>query len=331
MKKAPLVSIIVPIYNVRDYLDVCVKSLLNQTYKNLEIILIDDGSTDGSEKIVDKYDKKYRNIKAIHKKNGGLSSARNVGVDNASGEWLLFIDSDDYIRTDCVERVLELAKAADIDIVTYSFEPFSNDGSRLKKSPNWPEGVLSGVDAVNDMLRNKRPAYICMSMFRATLFKKNKIRFPEGREFEDIITRIRLLYYARKVVFSNEKLYYYLIRKESITGDNISESRCQDFLRAVDEVKAFLLDTDKQNGFVFLDYFEFHSLVTLLNYLARDRKTFGNSKGYWCQIRGKLRKKYFTTKFPTIKNKFVYGGALIVSSNMKLYSKLYRGVKGEGR
>lgn len=326
--KNPLVSVVVPVYNVKKYLKKCLDSLLAQTYKNLEIIVVDDGSTDGSEKIVDEYGRIYEKVKVFHKKNGGLSSARNLGIKKAHGQWLMFIDSDDYIRHDCIYKLIELVTEDDIDIVTFNFESFSNDGSRLKHSPYWPKGIITGFEAIDDMFKNKRPAYICMSMFRTELFKKNKIKFPEGREFEDIATRVHLLYSAKKVIYTNEKVYYYLIRKQSITGDNMSDSRCQDFLKALDEIKVFLHDMKIDKKQFSLDYFEFHSLITLLNYLAKSRDKFGVSKRYWHQVRGRARSIYFKTKFPTFRSRIVYTMALIVSLDRKLYSFVYRKAKG---
>ncbi len=321
MKNAPLVSIIVPVHNVRDYLDVCVKSLLDQTYKNLEIILVDDGSTDGSEKIADKYSKKYKYISVIHKKNGGLSSARNAGVKSANGEWLMFVDSDDYVKNNYVSELVKLVLKNEADIATCSFEPFTDDGSMLKKVPTWPNKILSGEDAVNDMLKNKRPAYIWLNIFSAKLFKKNKIEFPDGHDYEDIATKIKLLYYARKVAFTNDKLYFYLIRKNGITGKDFTEKRCKDFLKAINDSRKFLKKSE------YLDYFEYYSLVTLLNYLARENNLSLGVKKYWAEVRSKLKTLYGRTKFPNLKIKIFYGSALVISSNRIVYSRLYRGIK----
>lgn len=327
VKDQPLISVIVPVYNVEKYLTKCLDSILSQTYKNLEIILIDDGSTDKSGQMIDSYSKKYKNIKALHKRNGGLSSARNTGIKHAKGEWLVFIDSDDYIKNNFVARLFELASSNDADIATCSFESFSDDNSMLKKSPIWPTQALTGIEAVNDMLKNKRPAYVCLSMFRAELFKTNHIEFPVGQEYEDMAPRIKLLYYAKKVAFTNDKLYFYLIRKSSITGKKFSVSRYQDFLKALNSIKEFLENSKSAIKIKFLDYFEFYSLVTLLNYLAKERKPNVGTKKYWRKIRGQLKTLYSRVEFPSVKNKLLYRVLLLLSANRTLYSIIYRRAK----
>ena len=282
---SPLVSVIVPVYNVEKYLEKCLDSITRQTYENLEIILVDDGSTDDSGRMIDEYKKgtKDKRIRIIHKKNGGLSSARNAGLELMKGEWVVFVDSDDYISRDFVETLYNLAIKNNAEIATCSFESFSDDGSILKKSPSWPNGAMSGTEAINDMFANKRPAYIWLSMFRAELFVKNDILFPEGREFEDIATRVKLLYFAKKVAFSNKRLYSYLIRGGSITGKKFSKTRYDDFLAALNDVETFLYGIQNEMLLKYLDYFKFYSLFTLLNYLARERATTDSTKKYWIE------------------------------------------------
>ena len=323
---SPLVSVIVPVYNVEKYLEKCLDSITRQTYENLEIILVDDGSTDDSGRMIDEYKKgtKDKRIRIIHKKNGGLSSARNAGLELMKGEWVVFVDSDDYISRDFVETLYNLAIKNNAEIATCSFESFSDDGSILKKSPSWPNGVMSGTEAINDMFANKRPAYICLSMFRAELFVKNDILFPEGREFEDIATRVKLLYFAKKVAFSNKRLYSYLIRGGSITGKKFSKTRYDDFLMALNDVEDFLRGAHNKMLLKYLDYFNFYSLFTLLNYLAKEQTITENTKKYWGDIRGRLKRIYKVTVFPSIKARILYRVALLLSANRKLYSLLYR-------
>ena len=137
MKKNNLISIIVPIYNVEKYLKKCIDSIINQTYKNLEIILVDDGSPDNCGKICDEYAKKDNRIKVIHKENGGVSSARNVGVENATGEYIGFVDSDDYIEKDMYEVLINNLKKenADISIIS-NYEVYKNKIIENKKKEN---------------------------------------------------------------------------------------------------------------------------------------------------------------------------------------------------
>ncbi len=120
--KEPLVSIIIPIYNVEKHLKKCLDSVLSQTYRNIEIILIDDGSTDNSGYIADEYSRHNDNISVIHTNNGGLSRARNIGIKSASGQWISFIDSDDYVSRDFISKLLNLAINNDADIATCKFQ-----------------------------------------------------------------------------------------------------------------------------------------------------------------------------------------------------------------
>lgn len=327
-KNFALVSVIVPIYNVEGYLDKCVESLLSQTYKHLEIILVDDGSTDKSGEMVDSYVSKYKNVRALHKKNGGLSSARNAGIDVARGEWLVFVDSDDYVSSDYVSKLFDLAINNNADISTCSFEAFSDDNLKLKASPIWPDETLSGINAMDDMLQKMRPAYVCLCMFRASLFKDNRVKFPEGREFEDVATKIKLLRYAKKVSFSNEKLYRYLIRKESITGSKISQSRIEDFLKAIRDVEDYIMEfNESKDRTKYINYFKYSSLMVLIGYLAREKELGLNEKKYWRKIHKMACDAYWKGKFPTIKLKLFKGLLLVLATDRNIYSAIYRKVK----
>ena len=324
--KQPLISIIVPIYNVGPYLEKCLESIINQTYKNLEIILVDDGSTDRSKNIVDVYAKKYQNIKPIHQKNHGVSSARNTGIANVSGKWISFIDPDDYVKENFIENLYDTATKNEADIASCGFKSFSDDNCILKKSPIWPFKTLSGYEAINEAMSHKRPAYLPLNLFRASLFHTGKIKFPIGHEYEDIAAKIKLLFYAKRVAFSNKKLYFYRNRNGSITGKKFTESRYADFLAALKDTKDFLAKSKNPDEFIYLNYFEFYSLVTLLNYLAREKST-PNTKKYWKNIRKKIKLLYPKTKFPNKKIKLLYRLIIASSTNRQLYSFLYKTAK----
>lgn len=210
-----MVTIIVPVYNVSEYLPACVESLRKQSYADVEIILVDDGSTDGSGLLCDEYAAKDTRIRVIHKKNGGLSSARNAGLDAASGQWVLFVDGDDYLAHNAVELLLGVAEMqGDADFVQFLYQ--ETDGS-------WqPEEQVSGAEVLTDVPDFFQRLYglggvaasACTKLFRKDLF--NSLRFKEGIRNEDEELMTRLLPVCRKVVYTNLVLYGYVMRQGSI-------------------------------------------------------------------------------------------------------------------
>ena len=210
------VSIIVPIYNVENYLDRCLDSLVNQTYHNIEIIAVNDGSIDNSERIVNKYIKSFPHIiKYIYKKNGGLSSARNVGLKAMSGDYVCFIDSDDYIELNFVEKLIDSLNTNKADIaVCGRYDEYNNNVQNnfcLKSTK-----TFSSVDTIKKILHwQDIDISACDKMFKATLF--NEIIFPEGKNNEDIFTIPKVISKSNIVVHVGIPLYHYFHREGSIT------------------------------------------------------------------------------------------------------------------
>lgn len=214
-----MISIIVPIYNSEKYLDRCIQSILSQTYKDFELLLIDDGSTDSSRYICEKYAKDDNRVRVVHKVNGGVSSARNLGIDLSQGEWLTFVDSDDWVDEGFLQKRYELAIRENADIsycdVKYVFETYemychTANGNCLPESyvNNW---ILS------------RTTYSYILLVRKSLFENNKLRFLEGIRFcEDFNLIIKLVSYARKIVKVDEALYYYNKQNENSAMHNLS-------------------------------------------------------------------------------------------------------------
>jgi len=201
----PLISVIVPVYKAESYLVECLESIICQTYKNLEIILIDDGSPDNCGKICDKYAQKDNRITVIHKANGGPSSARNIGLDIAKGEYIAFVDSDDYIALNMYDELINIAEKENADIVICGLHLVRKDGIRLF------EKSLEGLD--NDEIRyrfltNGYPCYMCNKIHKAHLFRD--VRFPIDTAYgEDIVITVTLLSNADKTVFTPTPYYYY--------------------------------------------------------------------------------------------------------------------------
>lgn len=217
-----LISVIVPIYKVEDYLEKCINSILNQTYKNIEVILVDDGSPDKCGEICDYYATKDNRIKVIHKKNGGLSEARNYGIDIATGKYILFVDSDDFIDKNMCEVLIKEAEKNNSDIVIC--------GHYIVKGNNYYASKMLLTDSkvlLTNLEMTKKfflkgyfeTLVVWNKLYKKELFYTNeKIRFPIGKLNEDIFTIYKLYYIANKITAINKPLYYYVQRKESIMG-----------------------------------------------------------------------------------------------------------------
>lgn len=215
----PLVSVIIPVYNVEKYLERCVTSVRGQSYGNLEIILVDDGSPDECGIICDQFAKKDVRIRVIHKTNGGLSSARNAGMEIACGEYLFFLDSDDYISNDCISYLYELLVRTDSDIAVGDYIVTSEESVAFSKRDNISvmEESYSNVEAINQLFTstNVKMVTAWMKLYKRELF--DGIRFPEGVLHEDEATTYRVYYRSEKIVASNKCVYAYYSNPESIT------------------------------------------------------------------------------------------------------------------
>ena len=221
----PLLSIIVPIYNVEQYLDRCIQSILNQTYQNLEIILVDDGATDCSGAIADSYAAKDKRIKVFHKENGGLSDARNYGLEHVTVDYILFIDSDDFIVNIMCERLITVASSNNADIVSCNYYIYRGDDdiSIHTMSVQDDKRTFTGMDMLRYYLLKTEPFdlnVVWNKIFKLDLFNGvEPVRFPKGRVQEDNFTIFRLFLNANSIVTVNEPLYYYVQRAGSIMAN----------------------------------------------------------------------------------------------------------------
>lgn len=210
--KKNIVSIIIPVYNVREYLDDCVYSVINQTYKNLEIILVDDGSTDGSGSMCDEYAKLDNRVIVIHKVNGGLSDARNLGLEKTTGNWILFVDSDDYIDEDMVRDMLSIGLVNEADMVICGINILDPPNSRRQC---FFESIET--ECLKNELLDARNGFWMTSWNRickASLYKD--IKFPVGKIHEDEDTTYRLIDRCNKIMGTSKCFYNYRIRSGSI-------------------------------------------------------------------------------------------------------------------
>lgn len=197
------------------YLKPCVNSILNQKYRNLEIILIDDGSTDGSGNVCDEYERNDSRITVIHKRNGGLSDARNAGLDLACGEYISFIDSDDWLSLDAYEVLYKRIKRYHADIICFGMIELYEKSEKALYLPR-VSGYMDTQEALKKLMTgNECGPSVCNKIFKRSVFEK--IRFPKGKISEDIAVTYRLFDHAGRIDFAAECFYYYRHRKNSIT------------------------------------------------------------------------------------------------------------------
>lgn len=237
--RQPLVSVVVPVYNVEPYLRECVDSILGQTYENVEIILVDDGSTDGSPAICDEYAASHASITAIHQKNRGLSGARNTGLEHIHGEYVTFVDSDDWLAPSMVERSMQLIRHFGADACGVSFN-LAYAGDRFVPNLTFAKGpeCYGTEEALSRYLFNTNLTVCVWGKVWSTELWRD-VRCPEGKLHEDQHTTYRLIGEAERVVFDPEPLYFYRQREGSIGHSKFSE-RSYDLLDGVDAQYAYV-------------------------------------------------------------------------------------------
>lgn len=263
MKK---VSIIVPVYNVEHYLEKCLLSLINQTLQDIEIIVVNDGSKDASQQIIDKFLKEYpHKIKAYQKENGGLSDARNYGLDNAEGEFIGFVDSDDYVSETMFEEMYFLAKKHCAEMVVCNLQKVNEQGKiiqKLTQIPNMPEKI--DLDK-NFSVFSDLSYFACNKLFKKELF--NEIRFKKGIHFEDIQLVPQLLLKCKILAQTQNYHYQYLERSNSITKSHTEKGL--DILKAIEDVEIAFKDSIYSKKIKELEEFKIlEGVYTFLAYLA---------------------------------------------------------------
>lgn len=218
MKKDVLLTVVIPVYNVEKYLKRCIESILIQEWKNYDILLVDDGSTDSSPQICDDYAKVYDFISVIHKKNGGLSEARNTGISHAKGDYVYFPDSDDWLEPQTFKELAEVLESQEFDIVSFNREFVKGEEDPIISDPLVTQ-VFEGKDAFVQMLKHSYiTGFANDKIYKKSLFIDNNISFPKGKYYEDLGTNYKLFLSAENVFATNQKYYHYLIdNPDSIT------------------------------------------------------------------------------------------------------------------
>ena len=293
-----LVTVVVPIYNVKNYLDNCVKSIVNQTYKNLEIVLVDDGSKDGSEYVCEKWKEIDSRIITVHQKNAGLSAARNTGINVSTGEYISFVDSDDVIHPRFIELLVLSLKEYEADIAVcsvkrvevkeeYSFaEDILCESTVVKNDEIWDRFYLADRKCDMNVAWNK--------IYRKELFET--IRYPVGRLHEDEATTYKLLFLSNVVSIVDAELYYYTKRNDSISNSKMTTKRCDDYLNAIKERLQFI-KTNKPE-FYYADIQYELDIITSLTFVSeypinKIIRKYGQQLFKIAKIKNNLKKRIY--------------------------------------
>ena len=214
-----LISVIVPIYNIKEYLERCIDSILAQTYQNIEVLMVDDGSTDGTSELVDEIALKDSRIRVFHKENGGSSSARNLAMREAKGQYFSFIDSDDYIEPDMMEKLYQAIQTSGMPIAQGAREEIDEQGNILPDIciPPEKETVYASKDFMRELLLHKGDCSFCTKLTKASLFHENGFVFPEGKLNEDFHVLVKMLPFIPGIVSIPKRMYHVFYKSGSNT------------------------------------------------------------------------------------------------------------------
>lgn len=302
--KRPKVSVIIPVYNAEKYLNRCIDSVLAQTFSDFELLLIDDGSKDRSGEICEEYAATNSRVCVFHKDNGGVSSARNVGIDNAKGMWLIFLDSDDWIDNSYLKKIYECANRDNFDIVSTDYYlEITTQANCLKK-----ENPTDNKDSIiRNLLTNHAGGYLWNKLIKADLFNIYRIRFPEGiGMWEDLVVSLKLYLVAKQVRHIPIAFYHYNLYNVGSAISNMTEEKIEQKIKVCKLIEESLSSMN-----VLKDYLEelyIRQLIAKLDYVSEQkffnvkkwRMIFPESSKYW--------KKLDTPKKIRIQLCFVYNG-----------------------
>lgn len=233
-----LITIVVPIYKVEKYLEKCINSILEQTYKNIEIIFVDDGSPDNCGKICDEYAKKDSRIKVIHKENGGLSDARNAGIEIATGKYITFVDSDDYITNDYIEYLYNLIKKYNVKLSICEVKTIWKN-TKITENRELKSELLDSKAVFENLLFHKGIEIAAYAKLYLTELWK-EYRFPKGKAYEDTAIIYKLIEKAEKIAYGNKQCYYYVARLGSISKQKGFNKNEEDYIQNTEEMLNYI-------------------------------------------------------------------------------------------
>lgn len=312
------ISIIVPVYNAEKYLKKCLDSLVNQTKKELEFILINDGSTDKSEEIIKTY--KDKRIKYFKNKNQGIGKTRNLGIEKATGKYLMFLDSDDYFSNDACEMLYKTAEKEKADLIVFDYYRVEKENLNEVKIESF--NATNIKDDPNLLLKiNLGP---CNKIYKSDLIKNNDIKFEENLKYEDTLFVVKAIYKAKKIIKLNKCLHYYIIHEKSET--TVRDKKVFDILKIVDKIRTYL-----KNDELMKDSVDKLTVKILTNYTIQQR--YQSDKKLAMKFIDEVF-KYLEKEIPDYKNNKYYSGRSFVKRTIeksktltKVYIQLYRTIK----
>lgn len=314
-----LISIIVPCYNVEEYVQKCINSLLRQTYYNVEIIAVNDGSTDNTLILLNKLKKVDNRLIIISQNNEGLSSARNTGLKYCKGKYVCFVDSDDYVDENYIKKLYTAIKDKDGDISICDYYYVDEYNEIWENEKRKIENVYTNIEALKDMFSGSQKLEVMTwnKLYKKSLFIDNNIKFPIGKLHEDNYTTYKLFYYSKNIVLIKEKLYYYLQRKNSIMGKKFNHKRL-DIIGALNETKEFIYS--KQEKKLYKYYFAYENLckMSLINNMIRGMY----EKNEIVKLQKEIKSSFFKYIFNPIIRVKLKLEMIILVSNLEIYEKI---------
>lgn len=296
----PLISFIVPIYNVERYLQKCVDSILAQSYSNIEVVLVDDGSTDESVAICDSYANRDKRVQVIHKENGGASSARNEGLSFAHGSYIAFIDSDDYVSPSMAEKLLDAISKTDSDLAMCNFA-YTDELGNITEA--FSDDTKAGEYITEELLRKVAAGWTFGILVWNKLFKKELfdggLLFLEGRIAEDEMIAHRLLARVRKAVIIPDVLCFYRQRTGSVTNSSFNEKNLDSLEALIDRVEFFISINEEELAYI-ASVTAMKNLADLWSFRNKSKEIKAVLKSYRTRIRnlcGKIGKQQVAGKY----------------------------------
>ncbi len=321
-----MISIIMSVFNVEKYLEQCLNSIFNQTYKNIELIIINDGSTDKSKDIIDKYKEKYSNIVYIEQQNRGLSEARNLGLKISKGQYILYVDSDDYLETTMLEYMINKIEQDNSEMVIIGHNEFYDN--YINKNYNVyldisDEKIYSGLEVADLMLRCKIMGVAWNKLYKRELLIRDEFIFESGRYTQDWYPIFKHITKLEKVSFVNKPLYKYRLSNTSTTSKK-NQKRLEDYYHAVNSILEYIYKVNLKVDKISLEIFK---ATTFCNIISLYFKINENNKG----IYNKFKQSKFNKNKTMIKRViFLEDISLIkkihlVSWEMKIYRQVLWG------